>query len=247
MKAMIFAAGLGSRLKPITDTMPKALVPVCGKTLLQRVIEKLSSEGFHDIVINVHHFGEQIIDYLAANNNFGQQISISDERNNLLDTGGGIKKASHFFEGNEPFLIHNVDILSNVSLKQIYDYHIYNHADVTLLASWRETQRYLLFDEKERLHGWINIATGQVKSPYENFNADEFHKLAFSGIHVMSPSVFKQMVNYPDKFPIMDFYLNEAENLNIVAYPKNDLKLVDVGKLYALKDAEDFVKQFCAD
>lgn len=164
MKAMIFAAGLGSRLKPLTDTMPKALVPIAGRPMLEHVILKLKAAGFTEIMINIHHFGEQILDFLKANENFGLIIHISDERDLLLDTGGGVKKARSFFENSdEPFLIHNVDILSDVNLKELYDYHLQSGAVATLLASQRKTSRYLLFDTDKRLCGWINKDTEQVK------------------------------------------------------------------------------------
>ena len=161
---MIFAAGLGTRLKPLTDRIPKALVPVNGIPMLQHVILKLKQAGFTEIVINIHHFGEQIIDFLQAHQNFGITIHISDEREELLDTGGGIKKAIPFFSGNEPFLVHNVDILSDTDLKALYDYHQQSTNDATLLVSQRETSRYLLFDkDNARLCGWINKQTLQTK------------------------------------------------------------------------------------
>ena len=150
MKAMIFAAGLGTRLKPLTDHMPKALVPVAGKPILEHVIGKLKSSGFDEVVINVHHFADQIIDFLKAKDNFGIKIWISDETDELLDTGGGIQKAAPYFD--EPFLVHNADILSNVDLKALYDFHRTSGNDATLLVSPRKTVRYLLFDEKNRLH-----------------------------------------------------------------------------------------------
>lgn len=143
MKAMIFAAGLGTRLKPLTDHMPKALVPVAGRPMLEHVILKLKAAGFNELVINIHHFGEQILDFLRANQNFGLTIHISDERDCLLDTGGGIRKAEPFFRGNEPFLVHNVDILSDTDLKALYEYHRQSGNDATLLASRRK--RYAIF------------------------------------------------------------------------------------------------------
>ena len=166
MKAMIFAAGLGTRLKPLTDNKPKALVEVGGKTMLELVILKLKEAGFNEIVINIHHFGQQIIDYLKANNNFGLTIHISDERDYLLDTGGGIKKATPFLMGNEPFLVHNVDIFSNVDLRQLYENHLKSGATATLLVSQRKTARYLLFNKENKLCGWHNNETGEVKSFY---------------------------------------------------------------------------------
>ena len=141
---MIFAAGLGTRLRPLTDNMPKALVSVAGKTMLERVILKLKDAGFHDITINIHHFGSQIIDFLRANQNFGVDIHISDERGELLDTGGGIKKARLLLESNEPFLIHNADILTDLDLNAFYHHHLESDADATLLTNHRKTSRYLL-------------------------------------------------------------------------------------------------------
>lgn len=240
---MIFAAGLGTRLKPITDTMPKALVNVAGKPLLLHVIEKLSKNGFNDIVINVHHFSEQIVQYLKANNNFGLSIAVSDETDKLLDTGGGIKKAGSLLNNGEPFLIHNVDIISNADLRSLYETHCNRGSDATLLVSQRKTSRYLLFNETNRLQGWKNETTGEVKSPIENFRADDYKKYAFSGIHVMSPSVFKQMENYPEKFPIMDFYISESNRLNFNAEIASKLEMIDVGKLNSLEEAENMVKR----
>ena len=163
MKAMIFAAGLGTRLKPLTDHTPKALVPVNGRPMLEHVILKLKAAGCTEAVVNVHHFGQQIIDFLHAIQNFGITIHISDERNEFLDTGGVIKKASSFFSGTAPFLVHNVDILSDVDLKALYDFHLQSGNDATLLVSPRETSRYLLFDTNIRLCGWLNKLTGQTK------------------------------------------------------------------------------------
>ena len=156
---MIFAAGLGTRLKPLTDHMPKALVPVAGKPMLEHVILKLIAAGFNEIVINVHHFANQIIEFLKEKENFGITIHISDETDCLLDTGGGIKKAASFFTDGEPFLVHNVDILSNTDLKSLYDYHINSNNDATLLVSSRKTVRYLLFNAQQDLCGWINKDT----------------------------------------------------------------------------------------
>lgn len=239
MQAMIFAAGLGTRLKPITDTKPKALVEVGGEPLLRRVIMNLKNSGASKIVINVHHFSEQIIDYLHVNNNFGMDIAVSDESEMLLDTGGGIKKASHFFSLDLPILIHNVDILSNVDLRKFYDGC--NNADAMLLVSSRKTARYLLFDNDMRLVGWTNVQTGEVKSPYKDIDVHACRMLAFSGIHVISPSMFKLMESFPDKFGIMDFYLSVCARADIRGWQKDDLLLMDVGKLETLHDADAFV------
>ena len=244
---MIFAAGLGSRLKPLTDTMPKALVPVAGRPMLEHVILKLKASGFTEIVINIHHFGEQIIDFLNANNQFGLTIHISDERDCLLDTGGGIKKARVFFENSdEPFLIHNVDILSDTDLKDLYNYHLQNHGKATLLASKRKTSRYLLFDEKKRLNGWINKDTEQVKPEGFLYDKTLYQEYAFSGIHVLSPSIFQLMdsSSWEGKFSIIDFYLATCREGVFNGYLKENLELIDIGKPETLVAAEDFIKRF---
>ena len=242
MKAMIFAAGLGTRLKPLTDTMPKALVPVAGKPMLEHVINKLKNAGFDEIIINVHHFAEQIIDFLQANNNFGITIHISDETNKLLDTGGGIKKAAPFL--NEPCLIHNVDILSNTDLKALFDYHLKSGNDSTLLVSPRKTVRYLLFNEENRLCGWINKDSLQTKPEGFIYQPDIQKEYAFSGIHVISPSLFQEMDDkWTGKFSIMDFYLQTCKDMQIGGYAKEDLRLIDIGKPETLAQAADFIHQ----
>lgn len=163
MKAMIFAAGLGTRLRPLTDRMPKALVPVAGKPMLERVILKLKEAGFTDLTVNIHHFGEQIVDFLEARHHFGVDIHISDERDLLLDTGGGIRKARPWLDGDEPFLVHNADIWSDVDLQALYRRHVQSQAEATLLVSRRQTSRYLLLDDDNCLQGWVNKQTHEVK------------------------------------------------------------------------------------
>ena len=270
MQAMIFAAGMGTRLKPLTDTMPKAMVPVGGMPLIQRVIYKLRDAGFDHLVVNVHHFSNQIIDYLKENDNFGLDIQISDETDKLLDTGGGLRKAAHLFRSNLPILIHNVDILSNVDLAKFYtldpkvmclDCGVpHQMAGAQLLVSWRKTKRYLVFNENMQLVGWVNIETGEVKSPwpevkealesqhYPIIATDEpltiagLKLFAFSGIHLFYPRMFTYMVGAPDKFPIMDFYLTICRRVPIKGYYKQDLKLMDVGKLDTLHEAEKFLE-----
>lgn len=243
MKAMIFAAGTGSRLKPLTDHMPKALVPVGGKPILEHVILKLKAAGFDRIVINIHHFGQQIVDFLRANNNFGVRIEISDESDYLLDTGGGIKKATPLLEGDEPFLIHNVDILSNVDLKKLYETHTRTNPLATLLVSRRDTSRYLLFDKKNRLCGWRNHATGEVKSYYPYFDPEQYDEYAFSGIHVLSPKILELMEEWTGKFPIINFYLAICAKADIRAYPEENLRLLDIGKPETLAQAEEWVRK----
>ena len=243
MQAMIFAAGLGTRLKPITDTMPKALVKVGGEPLLKHVIMKMKNAGFERIVINVHHFADQIIDYLRANDNFRLDICVSDERDMLLDTGGGIKKAMHFFDLNSPILIHNVDILSNVDLRYLYEKG--QNTDATLLVGRRKTKRYLLFskDASRLLDGWMNIETGEVRSPYDGLDPTSCDMYAFSGIHVLSPFLFPCMEEMPNKFGIIDFYLKWCSHYPIHGCVKEDLKLMDVGKLDSLNEADNLLKE----
>jgi len=226
---MIFAAGLGTRLKPLTDTMPKALVRVGGKPLLWHVLTKLRAAGIERIVINVHHFAQQIVDYIGANQSFGLDIRFSDETGGLLETGGGIKKALPLFNPSEPVLIHNVDILSNLDLGAL-------PVDAPLLVvSRRQTKRYLQFDDSMRLVGWKNVETGEVKGR-------EAESLAFSGIHVFHPSLAPLLADWPDRFPIMDFYLKACSDHLIRGYEAPDLRLLDVGKLDTLEAAELFIK-----
>jgi len=322
MKAMIFAAGLGTRLKPLTDTMPKALVPICGQPLLYHVITKLVQAGYDHIVVNVHHFPDQIIDYLKAHD-FGVRIDVSDERDFLRETGGGIRYAHPLLtdfstppsaplemtgadsfaplemteEGSsvslgrtetdsfaslgmtegpscrpdgeplscrpsgtplsfrpsgasgeifwkEPFLVHNVDIISNLDLKWFREQHR-EGALATLVVSERKTQRYFLFDEDNRLRGWTNIATGEVRSPYPDIDPEKCRKLAFSGIHLISPAIFEAFDRYGfgDRFSIVDFYLKACAEYPIYGVVPPDFTMVDVGKFATLPEAESI----CAD
>lgn len=241
MNAFIFAAGLGTRLKPLTDTMPKALVPVGGKPLLYHVIEKLKSAGIKKIVINIHHFGEMIIEYVKENNNFGIEIVFSDERQMLLETGGAIKHAVDLL-GDEPFLIHNVDILSNVDLEALINAHTESNSAATLLVSKRNSTRALLFSSDGNLTAWTNKTTGEVKTPYENIDIATLEEFAFSGIHIFTPRLFKYFGAYPEKFSIIDFYLNTCKEEKIKAYTQTNLQLIDVGKLDSLEKAEEYVK-----
>lgn len=239
---MIFAAGLGTRLKPLTDHMPKALVPVAGKPMLEHVIEKLKASGFDEIVINVHHFANQIIDFLKAKDNFGIKIWISDETDELLDTGGGIKKASAYFD--EPFLVHNADILSNVDLKAMYEYHLKSDNDATLLVSPRKTTRYLIFDEKNHLEGWVNKDTMQTKPEGFVYQPEIQKEYAFGGIHIISPTLFNYMGDeWTGKFPLMDFYLKTCHKARLGNFVKEELQLIDIGKPETLAKAEDFIRQ----
>lgn len=246
MQAMIFAAGMGTRLKPLTDTMPKALVRVGEEPLLRHVIGKLSTAGAERIVVNVHHFADQIEQYLQEHSNFNLDIRISDERNGLLETGGGIKHARKLFTKDAPILIHNVDILSNVNLKAFYEQSFH---DATLLVSDRQTKRYLVFDDDMRLVGWTNVETKEIKSPYDAIRKmpheeliSRYHLHAFSGIHSFSPRLFALMDEWPERFPIIDFYLSACAKADIRGYLKQDLRLMDVGKLNTLSEAETFLQ-----
>ena len=239
-QAMIFAAGLGTRLKPLTDTMPKALVRVGGQPLLWHVIMKLKAAGYERIVVNVHHFAQQIIDYLQTNGNFGLDIRISDETDGLLETGGGIKKALPLFDQESPILIHNVDILSNLDLDALT---MTNAPDALLVVSRRQTKRYLLFDDGLLLDGWTNIETGEVKSPYPALDPTGMRQLAFSGMHVIWPRLFPLFNEMPDRFGIIDFYLKYCHQCAIIGLEQKDLRLLDVGKLDTLEQAESFLKQ----
>ncbi len=253
MQAMIFAAGMGTRLKPLTDTMPKALVRVGGEPLIKHVIQNLSEAGVDRIVVNVHHFAQQIIDYLTENDNFGLDIRISDESAGLLETGGGIKHAAQLFATDAPILIHNVDILSNVDLRRFYqraggllkaDASAPTSADAPdalLLVSERKTQRYLLFDDTMRLVGWTNIATGEVKSPYPDLDPKACRMYAFAGIHALSPRMLPLMQQFPDRFSIIDFYLQTCATHRIEGFAKDNLLLMDIGKLDTLAQAEEFL------
>lgn len=242
MNAMIFAAGMGTRLKPLTDTMPKALVPIGGKPLLELVILKLKAAGFDRIIVNVHHFPDQIIDFLQSKEYFGIDIAISDERNQLLETGGGIRHAAHFFNDNQPFLVHNVDILSNVNLQKLYQNHVQSNSLATLVVSSRNTFRYLLFDEQQHLRAWINEKTGETK-PQKAMETSKLRKLAFAGIQVLSTKVLQLMENYPDRFSIMDFYLSQIPEQEITGYVPDNFAMMDVGKLDVIDAAEDFVRK----
>lgn len=286
MKAMIFAAGLGTRLKPLTDTLPKALVPLAGKTLLQWQIERLKAAGITDIVVNVHHFPDMIIHYLRENDNFGCRIAVSDERDMLLETGGGLRKAKSLLLGSgsresrnndEPILICNVDILSNIDIPTLL--RAYNPDEMgVVVVSPRETQRYLLFDHDNRLRGWTNIATGEVRGPIAHYplpnseasnspsgrpigdtlsysgvpeqSADcsdalsALSPLAFSGMQVLNPRIFdamdKVVAEKGDKFSLIDLYLSIAEKEILRAFIPENYRMMDVGKIAQLSEAESF-------
>lgn len=250
MQAMIFAAGLGTRLKPLTDTMPKALLPLAGKTLLQWQIERLKAVGITDIVVNIHHLGEQIIDYLAANGNFGCNIRISDERTQLLETGGGLLKAASLLDENEPILVCNVDILSNIDLSALMAAHRWDDL-ATVVVSNRETQRYLLFAGDGALQGWTNRKTGEYR-PAEAEGKD-LVPMAFSGMQIVSPALFdvlrQTQAERGDKFSLIDTYLTAVTRQagTVRAYVPRYYTMMDVGKIDQLEEAEQFARQLGED
>ena len=250
---MIFAAGLGTRLKPLTDTLPKALVPLAGKTLLQWQIEKLKAAGIRDIVVNIHHFPDMIINYLKDNDNFGCNIQVSDERDMLLETGGGLRKAEEKFRSlgvqefrisNEGILICNVDILSNIDIPTLLQTYNPNEMGVVVVSE-RETQRYLLFNDENRLCGWTNIATGEVRGPIADYQSPIANRqLAFSGMQVLSPRIFDCMDEVVkqkgEKFSLIDLYLSIAQKEILRAYIPENYRMMDVGKIDQISEAESF-------
>lgn len=241
MKAIIFAAGLGTRLHPLTEKKPKALVEVKNTPLLEITINKLKNSGFKHIIVNVHHFADQVIEFLKAKDNFGIEIQVSDERDLLLDTGGGLKKASWFFDDNEPFLIHNVDIISSVDLTALFEIHKSSGCLATMAVKNRKTTRYLIFNEDDILCGWKNLKTGELKMTR---SCQKILKpLAYSGIQVVSPEIFKLM---PEKqvFSIIDLYLNLAKDHSISAYLHDNTFWMDLGRIENIHNAEDQYKEW---
>lgn len=268
MKAMIFAAGLGTRLKPITDTLPKALVPVGGKPLLEHVLRKLESEGVDEVVVNVHHFADSIEDWVNGQDwictdpsdkeDGMMSVQISDERKMLLETGGAVLHAGKYLKGCGHFLIHNVDIMSNADLRW-FEGHVSDDALATLLVSSRPTKRFLLFQPGTmRLVGWHNVDTGDYSLTDPSLKVEACLAYGFSGIHIMSDKVFDLMEEYvserglavdPEagvRFPIMSFYLWAAKRNPVYGVVAGNLDFLDVGKLDTLAQAEEIVRGFLA-
>lgn len=253
---MIFAAGLGSRLRPLTNDIPKALVEVGGVPMLERVIIRLISFGITEIIVNVHHFSSKIIEFLKAKNNFGVNIIISDESDKLLDTGGGVLKASKWLKGNEPILLYNTDILSDFDIYRMEQEHIDKTALATLLVKKRQTSRYLLIDEKDnmRMHGWTNIKTGDIKptSLLESINLNrknlqELSYFAFGGVHIVSSEIFPLLEEYSHNnkvFSIMSFYIDLCNSHKICGFvPLGDYLWFDIGKMDTLGAAEETIRK----
>ncbi len=232
---MLFAAGLGTRMKPLTDDRPKALVEVGGRPMLEWIIRRLIQYGFNEIVINVHHFADMVIDFVRSHDGFGAVIHFSDERDQLLDTGGGLKKAQHFFD--EPFLVHNVDIICNTNLKALYEYHLKNKTLATLSVKDRETSRSLLVNHSHLLCGWHNNLTGETKmSRMEK----DLYPVAFSGIHVISPALLA-LIEEQGAFSIMDVYLRLASSYDVMVMPDNQCTWIDIGRKENITDAAKVV------
>lgn len=241
MKAMIFAAGLGTRLRPLTDSMPKALVPVGGIPMLQRVIVKLKAAGISGFVVNVHHFARQIEDFLTENGDFGVSVEISRELERPLETGGGIRKAEPYLGGGR-FLVHNVDMLSDLDVRGFIAADRPSSLATLLVTDSEDADRYLLFDDRMRLAGWTNVRTGEVKSPYPDFDPSRCRRLSFCGIHIVSPDVFPLMQAWPEKFSIIDFYLSVAASHEIVGVCTPGLKIIDIGSPDKLAEADSLLR-----
>ncbi|HET9056234.1 MAG TPA: nucleotidyltransferase family protein [Chitinophagaceae bacterium] len=238
MKAMIFAAGLGTRFKPFTDKHPKVLALVNGKSLLQRNIEYLQQYGIKEVIVNVHHFAEQIIETVKKNNGWGSHITISDETNELLETGGGLVKAKPFFRGNEPFLTINADILTNLNIYNLLAYHKQQRALISFGVTNRNTSRYFLFDENNRLCGWQNTKTGEEKISVYKPN---LIKKAYSCVVVFDPQIFS-LIKQTGKFSLVEVYLSLAAENKIMGFDHAGDVLVDVGKPESVAEAEKYFK-----
>ena len=238
---MIFSAGLGTRLKPFTDMHPKALALVNGKSLLQRNIEFLQAFDITDIIVNVHHFADQVKSILEKNNGFGSKITISDESARLLETGGGLKKAAWFFDDGQPFVVMNADILTDMDIRAMLAAHFALQPTVTLAVTSRITSRYFLFDEVNNLCGWKNERTGELKMSRD---VKSYSQKAFSGIHIISPTIFSEIdklgsvLHDTEKFSLVDVYLQLAKTHCITAFDHSNSKFIDVGKPESIEEAE---------
>lgn len=240
IKGLILAAGIGSRLKPWTDHHPKSLVDVGGKPMLQRVIENMAAAGIHDIIINIHHKGDQIVDFITANQGFGQHIQISDERNLLLDTGGAITQATRFIAPDDTLLVHNADIFTDISLKSLIIKHIELNSDALLLTSQRNSSRQLLVDNANRLMGWINHKTGEILPPALHNGGKSLTYRSFNGIHLLGPDILQKFgsMPYSTPYPLVPQYISLCQSYDIKTYtPEHDYTWIDVGKPDTLSSA----------
>ena len=236
--AMLFAAGLGTRLKPFTDKHPKALAIVNGKSLLQRNIEYLQTFGIKNIVVNVHHFANQIIDAINNNNGWGSNVTISNEENEVLETGGGLVKAIPLFNNAKHILVMNVDILTTLNIINMFDYHLKHNAAATLAVTNRTTSRYLVFDSMNKMCGWLNSSTNEVKG-IEKFDETKYQKLAFSGVHIINANLLSK-ISLAGKFSMVDLYLSVMKSNDIYAYNHSNDIFIDVGKVESIEKAATF-------
>lgn len=247
MKAMIFAAGIGSRLRPLTDTTPKALIEVGGKPMISHVIDHIASTGIREIIVNVHHLSAKLKDFLRTHYTGDLKIVISDETDALLDTGGGLVKAANLLGYDNDILLHNADIYTDADLGQMISRHVMTRADATLLTSTRSTSRYLLFDRMDRMTGWTNTLTGEIKSPYPPSEITESRPLAFGGIHIISPATLHRLTQiYPRdlKFSITQFYIDECRSLDIRSFtPIRPYTWIDIGKPESLAKAREIASK----
>ncbi|MDB5227986.1 MAG: hypothetical protein JWN78_2179 [Bacteroidota bacterium] len=238
MKAMIFAAGIGTRLRPLTNNCPKALIPLGGKPILQIVIEQLKYYGFDELIINIHYLGDQIKAFLKQQNYFGMRIEISDESHEILETGGGLWKAKYFFDDGKPFLVCNADVFTNIDLQKFYQTHLKNNSLATLAVRNRNSSRYLLFDNDDILCGWKNTKLDEVKLPRKP--AGRTHQLAFSGYHIISPEIFKNN-KFNGAFSMVDWYLDLCKENIIKAYHHDSDIWIDIGSEADLAKANEII------
>jgi NDP-sugar pyrophosphorylase family protein len=239
MKAMILAAGLGTRLRPFTLNRPKALVEVAGIPLLEWAIRKAANAGFMDIIVNVHHFADQVIGFIQDKEWGEVSISISDERDQLLETGGGLKKAKWFFDESQPFLLMNADIICSIDLGKVMDWHLKNNAIATLVVRERKSSRHFLIDPKGyQLAGWKNSGTGEIRMGISKRN--NLVEMAFSGIQILNPSIF-ELMDREGAFSIIDVYLDLARNRRIFAFPDTESDWLDVGTPEKLRIASETI------
>ncbi len=238
---MIFAAGLGSRLKPLTNDKPKALVELDGEPFIAVVLKKLIDAGVNEVIINVHHFADLIKDYFKKND-FGIRIEFSDESRFLIDTGGGLKKAAHFFNDGKPFFAYNVDIATNINLIDLYNEHLESEALATLAVRNRESNRKLLFNSELFLSGWENTTANELVIVNENYKREELIPLAFSGVQVISPELLP-MIAEVGKFSIIDVYLRLSKKEKIKAYIHDQDYWFDLGSINKLKEATNYIKE----
>ncbi|MCK9269870.1 MAG: nucleotidyltransferase family protein [Bacteroidales bacterium] len=240
MKAMIFAAGLGTRLGSYTQHTPKALVEVAGKPMLAHVVERLKQAGVTSIIINLHHFADKIKAWVAAENNFGIEIKFSDETAQLLDTGGGLLKARWFFDDGQPFVVHNVDVLSNINILAMLQQHNVSHALATLFVQKRRSTRYLLFDEAMLLRGRHDTRNNQTT--FSTARQNNLHQLAFNGIHILNPAIFDHFAQ-SGAFSIIETYLSLARNHTIKGFRDDEAIYLDIGKPDALQEAQQLIRK----